>query len=1007
LNFRFDADNIVSGTSKVDQWLNGVQALGATGAQTPIAPDATAYLGSYYDNAVGYNRYPGHLIYAAYNIDYVLSATELTASGTGTSPVSPDRWILHPEGIKFLWLPGARAASGSFTGSLTNEACFWNKRLYNSSTNPAGNLVVNGDMESSLGAEWVESANAVMVREGVARSFNGSSQYLHNDASGISPGVGDFTISAMIYCTNPTKSTGNAIIELGATSGTGVLVYLTNDTGEFRFLLRDGTTLKQGVTTAAIVANTWTHVAVTFDRDGVATCYINGVANGTPEDISAAANAINTTKTNLGVSNTHTIHFQGRLANVKYWASLLTANEVAEDSNLGKGRYAAECTGTGDIPNVPDNAWTLDEASGDAAPSAGAITLTDVGSCGTAAGPNVSALAGLFDTSCMRLFNVGSTNQTATQTILAAAGTEVYASGWAAIVDCTNARFLVCSGTAGTPLRVVLVDSNNTTTTATKYSGCGTVQVGDDRISVVLQANGADGTSARFDNVDVHINKVVNGGMEGVYAKTGSALHASTGATTTYTATTVTDATAWTLTNAVVGMIAEAASGKYGFITLIEANKLTVDAWVGGTPADTEVCSVYSALAPGWSAVGAVTCARSLSVRTGTYAQELTVTGTDATKYLTQTIATVVGTWYHISGWVRTKSGTVTVGRIGITGTVPAAVSTGTTYSYRSFVFRAAGTSTVLVIFGDATIWDDLAVIPLSSVTMTATPATDANSQESNGVNQDGGDTLTIPAAGNLPAPVVLASSTGVLLANCTITLTNGSADITGSGATFIQGYLNQLVEVSDGTYYILGYAKAVSGTGVTITSTSGGSTQNWASKHASFNTSAATFNIRVLDVTSLQGTVAVKFTPRGWNGADGRNHRPFASGTGIPNSFIVGKTSSNTLLFYMYDAPSNQKYIGGAVTALTLPAETSAIVTITWNLGTLGIRLNGVALTSLTDLTGCGVYTKLVTTLYLGADANAVTQVDSTIHAVLTFDRALADSECLAVETALAQAII
>ncbi|MEN6404659.1 MAG: hypothetical protein ABFD94_22130, partial [Armatimonadia bacterium] len=164
---RYDSDNVVTGSSYLDFTLNGVQSVGTTAAFTAIAPDANAFIGS--NNGL----YAGHLLYAAWDLDYVQSAAEIAALGTGTAPVSPDRVILHPEGIKFLWLPGARAASGSFTGSLTNEACSWDWLAYNSSTNPNGTLVVNGRFEAALGAEWF-AAMSNLTRKTDAASLAGA-----------------------------------------------------------------------------------------------------------------------------------------------------------------------------------------------------------------------------------------------------------------------------------------------------------------------------------------------------------------------------------------------------------------------------------------------------------------------------------------------------------------------------------------------------------------------------------------------------------------------------------------------------------------------------------------------------------------------------------------------------------------------------------------------------------------------------------------------------------------
>lgn len=87
----------------------------------------------------------------------------------------------------------------------------------------------------------------------------------------------------------------------------------------------------------------------------------------------------------------------------------------------------------------------------------------------------------------------------------------------------------------------------------------------------------------------------------GKAAHRGSAL-ATSGAGTTYTARRCTDAAAWDLSGAHVGDIA-VAGASYGVVAAVDdaSDYLEVTAWVGGTPADTTVCTVH---APGWALTG-------------------------------------------------------------------------------------------------------------------------------------------------------------------------------------------------------------------------------------------------------------------------------------------------------------------------------------------------------------------------------------------------------------------
>ena len=674
---RFDADNPVSGTSYLDLWLNGSQSLGSTTAQTPVAPDATAYLGS--GNSAGVSA--GHLIYARWEVDYPMSAAEITALGTGTSPVSPDRVILHPEHIKFLWVPGARAASGSFTGSLTNEACSWDRKPYNSSTNPNGNAIINGDYETALGAEWTASANATLAR--------------NTDAAG---------------------------------------------------------------------------------------------------------------------------------------------------------------------------------------------------------------LAGLFDTAYLSVTNNGATNQYAYQSVLSlTAGSTWSFSGWAKNSTATNATLTVYSGVAGA-LTTVVFTAVNASTTAAKLSGVVQVQAGHNSLTVVCQAVGASTQVAFFDNILLTPNLAVNGGMEGTYA--------------------------------------------------------------GG-------------FAPSWAAFGTATgVADAATFRSGAEAQAVVcVAGGDGVQ---QTITTVAGTWYMAFGWVKKTLGTgpVNINFGGNTG----AGTTSASYVQVSTAFRATGVSTVLkftsAVAADTFTVDDVTVYPMDSITLTATPMTQADSTTPTGVVIDGGDTDTFAASSVLPTPTTILNTSGILLANYTIVLTDGSAAVTGSGATALQSYLGKLVQIYDGSVYILGYIKAVNGSGVTIVSAFGGATQNWASKNGAFNTGAATFTHTVFDPATCGGTVIVKFAPIGWNGADGRSH--YLLDTTTTNGRIgIWKDASNAIAIKVNDAAGNFLQTSLATTGVNLPEGTPAVIGITYGTGGVSGVLNG---TSLNTPAGAGaaVMTVVPTTVYLDSTSTSISEGDS-----------------------------
>ncbi len=234
----------------------------------------------------------------------------------------------------------------------------------------------------------IDRVQVAKIAGGRARGFNGTTQYLRNASSGISPGVGDFTISVWAYAT---QTANQCIVALGNhNAGDGVLLYADPDT-VLKALINDGSGTLPIASGSALPLNTWTHFAVTFDRDGNATCYKNGSAIGTPVNISAKSGSVNTSETMIGAYGEGLAKFVGRIARVKYWDSLLSADNITADYNSGKGLRVAECTGIGTVPPAPDYGWDLEGGpAADEYAEAGAINLTQTGGVSEEEGPDAA-----------------------------------------------------------------------------------------------------------------------------------------------------------------------------------------------------------------------------------------------------------------------------------------------------------------------------------------------------------------------------------------------------------------------------------------------------------------------------------------------------------------------------------------------------------------------------------------------------------------------------------------
>lgn len=172
-------------------------------------------------------------------------------------------------------------------------------------------------------------------------------------------------------------------------------------------------------------------------------------------------------------------------------------------------------------------------------------------------------------------------------------------------------------------------------------------------------------------------------------------------------------------------------------------------------------------LAPGWTKNGTPTVAE-VAGRTGAAAQQVT-DSEDTGKSVYQDVAVTSGNWYHVSGWAR-RSGGTGESHIRITDAVPTnrylISSSSATWARGSHVFKADSTNLRIWLMGTdlAAIgeFDDIQVHELDDVSLTVTPATEANSRESMAGTQWGtADTLRVDGDDGLTFPV----SDGILRA--------------------------------------------------------------------------------------------------------------------------------------------------------------------------------------------------------------------------------------------------
>lgn len=151
-----------------------------------------------------------------------------------------------------------------------------------------------------------------------ATVLNGASQYW----SKTSPNSFDFgtTVDFLMIAVvkNPAPTAGNQrIISKSASPNARIGFGALATSGVATFFVSDGTTSVNYNSTTNICDNRWHVVAVTADRDGNATIYVDGVVSGTPTSIAGVGSL--TAAGNLEI---------GTLSAANYWTGLVGAVQI-------------------------------------------------------------------------------------------------------------------------------------------------------------------------------------------------------------------------------------------------------------------------------------------------------------------------------------------------------------------------------------------------------------------------------------------------------------------------------------------------------------------------------------------------------------------------------------------------------------------------------------------------------------------------------------------------------
>ena len=190
-------------------------------------------------------------------------------------------------------------------------------------------------------ARLIDSSRAGTVRQmqpGRCWDLNGSTHSVNAGNVGDIT-TGDFTLSFWIY--RDSAGTGaRVIINKGAhtASSNGYRIELDASHNLNVYMGTGGSRTTVGTNTTALTADTWTHVAITFDRSGNCTFYLDGSADGTQDISSITGSLSNSDDFVIGTaSNTPADYLDGKLFDVCLHGDLLSTSEISDMANMGPG----------------------------------------------------------------------------------------------------------------------------------------------------------------------------------------------------------------------------------------------------------------------------------------------------------------------------------------------------------------------------------------------------------------------------------------------------------------------------------------------------------------------------------------------------------------------------------------------------------------------------------------------------------------------------------------------
>ncbi len=274
-------------------------------------------------------------------------------------------YILTSSEIQMDYNHNSATVLGAYSSTLTNGLVgYWKMDEPLLSWNGTAGEVKDSSGNNINGTGNSFSSNSPVVgKYGNAGSFNGTSQYV--SANGLSIGTNSFTLSAWI-------KTASAANYQSIISYEGTIRFRFQVSGgalDYGIYPSGGPFVEKNDSGYDLRDNKWHHIAVTFNRSGLATSYVDGVAKGTLDISSASGVNLTGWPTNIGFDGwTASSYFPGSIDEVRIYNRALSADEIQALYTNSQSGFSASGTycvpGDSSMCNPPVGEWNFDERYG-------------------------------------------------------------------------------------------------------------------------------------------------------------------------------------------------------------------------------------------------------------------------------------------------------------------------------------------------------------------------------------------------------------------------------------------------------------------------------------------------------------------------------------------------------------------------------------------------------------------------------------------------------------------